>query len=96
MGLKFHQTSYTLKDPIRVAAGSTSVLSAQIIDDIEVVRVAGNIDFWLSHGSSTVVAGSSVGSGSTYHPAGVVEYINTTDRFFFRLNFTTTIYFRWW
>ena len=83
MGMKFYQTSYTYAGTQRVNAGSTSVLSAQTADDIEVLRIAPNVDVWLNSGSSTVTAQSSVGNTtSTFHPAGVVEYFNTQDRFF--------------
>ena len=80
---KFMQTSYTYLDTQRIAAGSTSVLSAQTADDVEIYRIAPTVDVWMNHGSSTVTALSSVGqTTSTLHPAGVVEYFNTRDRFF--------------
>ena len=84
MGMKYYQTSYAIENPLRVNVTSTaSVLSSQIADDIETVRVVGNVDFWLTKGSSTITAGSSVGSGCSFHPAGVVEYINTQKKRFF-------------
>ena len=83
MGMKFYQTSYTYAGSQRIAAGSTSVLSAQTADDVETLRIAPTVDVWMNHGSSTVTAQSSVGQvTSTFHPAGVVEYFNTKDRFF--------------
>jgi len=87
MGMKFYQTSYTYAGTQRIVAGSTSVLSAQTADDIETYRIAPNVDVWMNHGSSTVTAQSSVGqTTSTFHPAGVVEYFNTQDRFFAIIN----------
>ena len=84
MGSKFRQTSYTFAGTQRVAvANSTTVLSAQIADDIETIRIVGSADFWMNSGSSTVTAQSSVAqTTSTFHPADVVEYFNTQDRFF--------------
>jgi hypothetical protein len=83
MGMKFYQTSYTYVGTQRIAAGSTSVLSAQTADDIETYRIVPTVDVWMNHGSSTVTAQSSVGqTTSTFHPAGVVEYFNTQDRYF--------------
>lgn len=83
MGLKFYQTSYTYAGTQRINAQSTSNRSAQIADDIETIRIAPSVDVWVNSGSSTVTAQSSVGqTTSTFHPAGVVEYFNTQDRFF--------------
>jgi len=92
MGRKFHQTSYSYEAGTqRINAQSTSNRSAQIADDIETLRIAPNVDVWMNTGSSSVVANSSVGqTTSTFHPAGVVEYFNTQDRFIHVIAQSTT------
>ena len=84
MGSKFRQTSYTFVGTQRVAvANSSAVLSAQTANNVEMIRMVGNADFWMASGSSAVTAQSSVAqTTSTFHPADVVEYFNTQDRFF--------------
>ena len=82
MSKKFTQTSYKLKSPQRLVAGSTMVRSAQFNDYIDTYRVVGNSNFWLATGSSTVTAQSSAGNTtSTFHIAGVTEYINANGRY---------------
>jgi len=95
MSSKFRQTSYTFLGTQRVdVANSTAVLSAQTADDMYITRIVGNADFWMAHGSSTVTAQSSVAqTTSTFHPADVVEYFNTRDRFFSVITDTSTAAF---
>lgn len=85
MATKFEQTTYKRKDTgaqkINVAS-STSVLSTVITDHIYTIRVCGNIPFWLTSGSSTVLASSTGANTSIYFPGDLVEYINIDRKSF--------------
>lgn len=94
MGQRTLETSYAMGACQRIATNSTAAtLSSQTSDFVGTYRIVSSVDTWGVWGSSTVVAGSSVGNTSTFFPAFIPEYINTNQRFFsFRNEGSTSAY----
>lgn len=80
MSKLMEQTSYKTDQgnaPQQLTITSTGpVLSTVLSAQAGVVRLAADVACWITSGSSTVTASSTVGGGSIFLPGSLVEYKN--------------------